>query len=116
MWRRAGPMAPAAHASLTLAITPWARSANAASSNAGSCVRSAFRPSACVARSTSTSARSPPRFLVTMTMTTMTPMITSSVSAAPGDIDPPPPPVEYEFDEPVEYECDDDDDECDGAA
>src|SRR5438270_4382327 len=110
MWRRAGPMAPAAHASLTLAITPWARSANAASSNAGSCVRSALSPSACVARSTSTSARSPPRFLDTMTMTTMTPMITSSVSAAPGDIEPPLP-VEYERDEPVEYECDDDDDD-----
>src|SRR5438067_247847 len=106
-------MAPAIHAWLTLAMTPLARSAKAASSKPGSCPRSALRPSACVARSTCTLARLPPRFLVTRTMTTMMPMTTSSVSAAPGDIEPPPP-----DDDPVEYECDeeDDDDECDGAA
>ena len=37
----------------------------------------------------------------------MMPKMTSSVTAAAGDIEPPPP-LDTECDEPVEYECDDD--------
>ena len=84
-------MLPATHASLTLAMTPCARCAKAAPSNAGSWLRSAASPSSAVPRSTATLARLPPPRLDSHEMRRMMTMTATITIAMPGEIDPEPP-------------------------